>query len=239
MADASPAAGLPRAALFDIDGTLFESERLWADALALTLEPRGIRARGDALSPVIYGKAWPDAFAALRAHFPEALAGDTAAGLGRELCLAFERLFAAAPPVIVPAVNLLRRLRAAGVPCAYVSGSPRATILHDLRAAGIADLLDLARSVPSDDVTHGKPDPEGYRLAMRRLGVAPDAVAVFEDSRVGALAALAAGAGRVYVCPPPSAPPQTYPPGALRLPSWDAAFPGFGASWRHVRPTEK
>lgn len=221
--------GLPALALFDVDGTLFESERLWAEALALSLERLGVRERAGELSALIYGKAWPDAFAALRGRFPEALGGISAGGLGRMLCEDFGRLFAAAPPVIGPAVALLRRLRGAGVPCAYVSGSPRATIAQDLRAAGLEGLLDEARSVPSDDVARGKPDPEGYRLAMARFGADPAAVAVFEDSGVGARAALAAGVGRVYVCPPPSAPPQAYPPGARRLPSWDAAFPACGA----------
>ena len=219
-------APLPDLALFDVDGTLFDSERLWAEALALTLEPLGARARPAALSALIYGKAWPDAFLALRARFPEALDGLSAGALGRALCQGFARLFAAAPPIIPGAVALLRRLRAAGVPCAYVSGSPRATIAQDLRAAGIAPLLDEARSVPSDDVAHGKPDPEGYRLAAARFGADPARAVAFEDSGVGARAALAAGIGRVYVCPPPSAPPQDYPPGALRLPSWDAAYPG-------------
>ena len=137
----------------------------------------------------------------------------------------FEALFAARPPVIPGAAALLRRLRARGVPCAYVSGSPRATIARDLAAAGLAGLLDEARSVPSDDVTRGKPDPEGYRLAAERFGVDPARAVAFEDSRVGAQAALAAGIGRVYVCPPPSAPPQDYPAAATRLPAWSAAFP--------------
>ncbi len=216
---------LPDLALFDVDGTLFDSERLWAEALALALEDLGERQRPEALMARIYGMAWPDAWRALRAAYPEALEGLSAFALGQMMVGRFEALFAARPPVIRGAADLLRRLRARGVPCAYVSGSPRATIARDLAAAGLGGLLDEARSVPSDDVSRGKPDPEGYRLAAERFGVDPARAVAFEDSRVGAQAALAAGVGRVYVCPPPSAPPQDYPAAAIRLPAWTAAFP--------------
>ena len=211
---------LPALALFDIDGTLFDSERVWAEALALAMEELGERQRPERLMALIYGMAWPDAWRTLRDAFPEALGGLSAFALGQMMVKRFDTLFAARPPVIQPAIDLLRRLRAAGVPCAYVSGSPRATIAHDLRAAGVETLLDESRSVPSDDVTHGKPDPEGYLLALSRFGADPAQTVVFEDSRVGATAALAAGIGRVCVCPPPSAPAQDYPEGVIRLASW-------------------
>lgn len=211
---------LPALALFDIDGTLFDSERVWAEALALAMEELGERQRPERLMALIYGMAWPDAWRTLRDAFPEALGGLSAFALGQMMVKRFDALFAARPPVIQPAIDLLRRLRAAGVPCAYVSGSPRATIAHDLRAAGVETLLDESRSVPSDDVTRGKPDPEGYLLALSRFGADPAQTVVFEDSRVGATAALAAGIGRVCVCPPPSAPAQDYPEGVVRLASW-------------------
>lgn len=51
--------------------------------------------------------------------------------------------------------------------------------------------------VTAEDVVRGKPDPEGYRMAIARLGVAPGRVAVLEDSASGIQAALGAGAGVV------------------------------------------
>lgn len=216
---------LPKAAFFDIDGTLFDTERLWAEALALVFEEElHTRRNARELSEITYGLAWPDACAALRNAFPGLLGGWSDARLGHRLCVRFDELFALAPPLIPTAADLLRRLRAAGVPCAYVSGSPRATIERNLARCGLETLLDLARSVPSDDMPRGKPFPDGYLLALRRMGVeAADAVA-FEDSRVGAIAALAAELGRVYVCPPPGAPEQRYPAGIRRIASWDELF---------------
>ena len=60
-----------------------------------------------------------------------------------------------------------------------------------LEAHGLADLFDVV--VWGDEVTRSKPDPEGYRRAMRRLGVGPSACLAFEDSDTGRQAALAAG----------------------------------------------
>lgn len=216
---------LPQAAFFDIDGTLFDTERFWAEALALLFEEElHLRRSARELSQIIYSLAWPDACAALRRAFPGHLDDWSDARLGHDLCVRFERLFALDPPLIPAAADLLRRLRAAGVPCAYVSGSPRATVDRNLTRCGLDTLLDLTRSVPSDDMPRGKPFPDGYLLAAQRMGADPAACVAFEDSRVGATAALAAGIGRVYVCPPPGAPEQRYPSGVRRVASWDEAF---------------
>ena len=53
-------------ALFDIDGTLFDTERLWAEALSLVFEDLGCRQSPRRLTELTYGLAWPDADAALR-----------------------------------------------------------------------------------------------------------------------------------------------------------------------------
>ena len=135
----------PTCALFDIDGTLFDTERLWAEALSLVFEDLGCRQSPRRLTELTYGLAWPDADAALRGAFPEVLAGLSMHALGHRLCCRFDELFALAPPVIEPAVALLRALRQAGVLCGYVSGSPRRTIARNLRLCGLEGLLDVER----------------------------------------------------------------------------------------------
>jgi beta-phosphoglucomutase len=84
------------------------------------------------------------------------------------------------------------RLAAERVPVAIVSAAARREIEPVLAAAGVAEAVTLV--VCQDDVTRGKPDPECYVTAARRLGVAPSRLLVFEDTDVGVVAAKAAGA---------------------------------------------
>ncbi len=225
MPDRAPLQGktevieLPKVALFDIDGTLFDTERLWAEALSLLMEETGHRQSPHTLSALTYGLAWPDAFRVLRQTFPDATEGYNAQTFGHQLCLRFDHLFALAPPVIEGAVTLLHFFNEHNIPCGYVSGSPRKTIETNLTRCKLTPFFDLTRSVPSDDMPHGKPHPEGYLLALKRFGVNANEAVAFEDSRVGSTAALAAGIS-TYVCPPPNAPLQNYPQDAIRLSNW-------------------
>ncbi len=210
---------LPKVALFDIDGTLFDTERLWAEALSLLMEEMGHRQPPQRLSELTYGLAWPDAFRVLRKTFPEATEGYNANTFGHRLCVCFDQLFALAPPVIESAVEVLTFFHDHNVPCAFVSGSPRKTIETNLARCNLTSMFDLTRSVPSDDMPRGKPFPDGYLLALERFGLPANDALALEDSGVGATAACAAGI-TTYVCPPPNAPAQHYPPEVHRLTSW-------------------
>ena len=79
---------------------------------------------------------------------------------------------------------------------AMVTSAPRDLALRRMAAAGIAE---PAVMITAEDVTAGKPDPAGYRLAAQRLGFDPADCLIFEDATVGILAAEAAGAGLIVV----------------------------------------
>jgi HAD superfamily hydrolase (TIGR01509 family) len=88
------------------------------------------------------------------------------------------------------------RLAASRVPIAIVSGAARAEIEPVVRAAGIAEHFTAV--VTSDDVTHGKPHPESYDVALALLraelpDLEPAEVTVIEDTEAGVAAATAAG----------------------------------------------
>ena len=78
---------------------------------------------------------------------------------------------------------------------AICSGAARDEIEPVVEAAGIAACFSAI--VTSDDVAHGKPNPEGYVKALALLGAGPAGAIVFEDTEAGIASARAAGVGRV------------------------------------------
>jgi HAD superfamily hydrolase (TIGR01509 family) len=188
-------AGTFKAAIFDMDGLLIDSERV---IMRAWLE--GARALGFPLAPSdfvqVIGRAAPESDAILIGLLgSEQAFRDTAAHARAAL-----RHGDAAPvfPLKTGAATLLAALHAAGVPCAVASSSRVDEIRHRL---GHVDVLKYFDSVSGgDEVARGKPDPALYLLAASRLGVAPQDCIAFEDSENGARAAQAAGI-RVVIVP--------------------------------------
>jgi len=86
------------------------------------------------------------------------------------------------------------------IPFAVVSGSRRASVVGSLTALHLLDKFDIL--VCAEDYEHGKPAPDGFLLAARKLGVAPENCLVFEDTELGIRAATAAGMASVLVAQP-------------------------------------
>ena len=113
------------------------------------------------------------------------------------------RYEAEGPPVIPGAVETVRRV-AASRPVALASSAHRAVIDVALATTGLADVFHV--TVSSDEVDHGKPAPDVYLAAAARLGIAPEACLVVEDSLNGVRAGKAARMTVVLV-PNTSVPP--------------------------------
>jgi len=86
------------------------------------------------------------------------------------------------------------------IPFAVVSGSTRKSVTTSLSTLNLLDKFDTL--VCAEDYTKSKPDPEAFLLAAAKLGVAPQACLVFEDTEMGIQAATAAGMASVRVPPP-------------------------------------
>jgi beta-phosphoglucomutase family hydrolase len=86
------------------------------------------------------------------------------------------------------------------IPFAVVSGSTRDSVVASLESLNILGRFDTL--VCAGDYAKSKPDPEPFLTAARRLGVAPEACLVFEDTEMGVQAATAAGMASVKVPPP-------------------------------------
>ena len=121
-----------------------------------------------------------------------------------------ERYRAEGPPLIDGAVEAVRRI-AAQLPVAVASSAHPAVIEVALESLGLTDAFHAV--VSSDEVERGKPAPDVYLEAARRLGVAPASSLVVEDSLNGVKAAKAAGM-KVALVPNESIPPA---PGAVEL----------------------
>ena len=116
--------------------------------------------------------------------------GPLLAMLVQERIDAYNTLAASGSTVTQPVRDAVR-YAATRVPVAIVSGAFRAEIEPVVAAAGIADELSII--VTADDVEHGKPHPEGYLLAVERLGVDPARTVAFEDTEAGVSSAKDAG----------------------------------------------
>jgi sugar-phosphatase len=172
------------AVLFDLDGVLVESreatERVWLDWASRN----GIEE--DALRSAMHGMRSADVVRALR---PDLDSVAEAAGLEQRQAedVAGLRAFSGA----AAAIGALREDRVA-----VVTSGTRPLALARLRAVGIEPPPIV---LFAGDVERGKPDPEGYLTAVRRLGVPPAEAVVVEDSPAGIEAGRAAGAATIAV----------------------------------------
>jgi HAD superfamily hydrolase (TIGR01509 family) len=188
------------AVVFDMDGVLLDSEQLWDDVRENLAKERGGRWHDGAQADMM-GMSSPEWSAYMHevVGLPESPDEINAEVVRRLLARYRESL-----PLIEGAVDAVERL-AARWPLAVASSSNREVIDAVLDAAGIADRFDA--TVSSEEVARGKPAPDVYLEAARRLGVDATRCAAVEDSRNGIRSAHAAGM-RVLAIPNPHYPPS-------------------------------
>ncbi|WP_268765159.1 HAD family hydrolase [Leifsonia sp. Root112D2] len=183
---------LPAAVLFDMDGTLVDTEPYWMQAETdLVAEFGGVWTQEDCLSVVGAG-LWTSA-EALRARGVALEADEIVDRLTNRVQEQIETFGAPWRP---GAVELLREVRERGIKTALVTMSVRRM------ASQIADALPFTGFdllVTGDSVENPKPHPEAYLTAARLLGVEPECTVAIEDSIPGLAAAVAAGTTAIAV----------------------------------------
>jgi HAD superfamily hydrolase (TIGR01509 family) len=176
-----------RAAFFDMDGLLVDTEPIWFAAEVELIRELG----GGELTPDHARNLVGKPIEASSAYLREVTGIDrTPEQLTEALNATMAKLVRPGVPWRPGASDLLGALRAAGVPCALVSASHR--VIVDAVLSGLREDR-FAFSVAHDDVPHTKPAPDPYLAAAARLGVEPADCVVFEDSPTGVASALAAG----------------------------------------------
>ncbi len=187
-----------RALLFDCDGTIADSMPLhyiaWKQALA----------EWNCVFPEDVFYAWggmpaAEIVATLGAQQGIAMPAEEVAH--RKELLYYELLPQLQPvPEVLEQINLNWSRNGSRLPMAVVSGSTRDSVTRSLEILGLQDRFDTL--VCAGDYTRSKPDPEPFLTAAARLGVAPSACLVFEDTDMGVAAATAAGMASVKILQP-------------------------------------
>jgi HAD superfamily hydrolase (TIGR01509 family) len=179
-----------RGILFDYNGVLAGDEALQERAMAEAVLAYGISLSHALYKECCFGQTDHEGFERLRLKFPKELVRvDTGALLASKLA-AYQRQAREASILFPEAKEILTRLHG-HYRLALVTSSSRAEVLPVLQQEHVEDLFDAIVTV--EDVTCGKPDPEGYRTALRLLNLTPDKAVVIEDSPTGIRAAKAAG----------------------------------------------
>ncbi|RCV54096.1 HAD family hydrolase [Marinitenerispora sediminis] len=186
----------PAAVLWDLDGTLVDSEPLWGVALDEVAEAMGRPLTAEVRREMV-GTDSPTTMAILARHTGTPVTPAECDAIHEKVLRRVEGLLRDDLVVLPGAAETLRRVRAAGVPMALVTSSPRRLAELSLDRIG-PELFDAV--VTADDVTERKPAPEPYERAARLLGVAAAEAWAVEDSDSGAAAAAAAGC-RVFLVP--------------------------------------
>jgi beta-phosphoglucomutase-like phosphatase (HAD superfamily) len=186
--------GAIRAVLFDLDGTLVDSEPATDRAIDSVMADYGI-AHASLPSGATRGRTWGDVVAALREKYAIDVEPSLLEGVLLERWI--ERAYAAEP--IPGGVDAVRAASRAIGRVAIVSSSPRRVIDAFVVALDLAEAVPAEHRIGAEAVVHPKPHPEPYRRAAERLGVPPEACLVFEDSIAGLTSARAAGARTIAI----------------------------------------
>jgi HAD superfamily hydrolase (TIGR01509 family) len=203
------------AVVFDLDGVLIQSEEVWDAVREQYVRERGGR-YDEEVQRAMMGMSAPEWSRYL--HEEAAVPGEPEA-INRDVVERMLEAYRHELPLLPGAVEAVRRA-AAVFPLALASSSNREVFEAVLELAGIEDCFRA--TVSSEEVAHGKPAPDVYLEAARRLGVAPERCTAVEDSHAGIRSAKSA---RMRVVAIPNA---SYPPDEHALGLADAVVGSLG-----------
>lgn len=206
----------PPAVLFDLDGTLVDSEPNYHQATREVLAAHGVARFSWREHEEFIGIGTRETLRTLRERYALRAPLERLLTEKNEAYLRWAR---AGTEVFAPMRALVEALVRRGVPVCVASGSSRAAIETVLRSTRLLTLLP--RYVSAEEVAHGKPAPDVFLESVRRLDVGPvERCVVVEDAVPGVEAARRAGMRRVYV------PSVGSGVGPVRATAAELVFPG-------------
>jgi HAD superfamily hydrolase (TIGR01509 family) len=180
------------AVVFDMDGLLFDSERLYRDAIIAAAAELGHPFSIDDFLKLV-GRPWPVNQATLQKHIGPT--GDVE--VFRAAWMRHYESMKGTLPLKTGVIEMLRRLDELRLPRAICTSSGHADVRHNLTMHGLVGRFDAI--VASGDYVRGKPSPDPFLRAAELLGEAPDNCVALEDSHNGVRAAAAAGMRTIMV----------------------------------------
>ena len=190
---------MPEAVVFDMDGVFLDSKQLWNQAKQELVRDSGGHWQEDAPTGMM-GMSSPEWSRYMHDELGVPLDVEE---INHEVVRRIEELYREHLPLLPGAVEVVRTLHRRW-PIALASSANREIIDFALDAAGLAG--EFSTTVSSEEVQRGKPAPDVYLEAARRLGIAPERCVAIEDSSNGLRSAVAAGMAVIAV------PNEHYPP---------------------------
>ncbi len=176
-----------KAAIFDMDGLMIDSEPIWDETFYQTLERHGLE-RDEQFRDTARGTSGIVLMRNIKSRYPDC----DAERFVREWSDAvYDAVKDNGAPARKGLFNLLDYLKARGIKCIVASSSEMCLIDAEWNAHKLDQWFE--GKVSAQEVKHSKPEPDVFLLACERLGVDPSEAIVFEDSNAGCQAALKGG----------------------------------------------
>lgn len=196
--------------VFDLDGTLADTEPIARDAWAHALALHGLTL-DDGTVEAMFGLRMPESLEVIYARHMVPVPPSV---LERQRDEVYATLMEARLRALPGTHEALQAVRSRGIPCALATSGRMSKTADKLRILGLGGYFDAL--VTGDDVANGKPAPDTFLLAAERLGVPPTRCWAVEDAPNGVEAALAAGM-KVVIVPNEMTAGLTFPPVDLRV----------------------
>jgi HAD superfamily hydrolase (TIGR01509 family) len=179
--------GSGKALLFDIDGTLADTDALHVEAFNHVFGPRGHVFDRERAAQELMGFST----ASISERFLPDEAPERQAAIMAEKETVFRRLAAGKVQPMAGLMTLLALADRANIPMVAVTNAPR--LNAEMLLSGLGIMHRFKAIVIGDELAHGKPHPMPYLEGLRAANAVPDLSVAFEDSRSGIKSACAAG----------------------------------------------
>ena len=183
---------LKRGAIFDMDGTLFDTEKLYRRAWIETADTFGVERKPE-MAAVMSGSSVKNILMKIPQFFPELDANEYFLRVVKRVKKEIEEKL----EIKAGVVEILNFFQENKIPMAIASSSAVVDIEKNIKRAGIDKFFNVI--VGGDQISNGKPAPDIFQLAAKNLNLSPEDCYVFEDSANGIRAAFAANCAPIMV----------------------------------------